>query len=252
MLDLFDRLAPVIVAPFIGSFLGVVIRRWPAGSGLLTGLVSGRSRCEGCGRALRPHELIPIVSAWLQRGCCRRCGGAIAPAHWWIELAATAIAAWASITAGSFLPLWLTCVLGWVLLALAWIDWEHLRLPDALTLPLLIAGLLATWLLDPESAPEHAVAAVLGFASFWLLSAAYRLLRRREGLGAGDAKLLAAGGAWIGLTNLPLVIAGAGISGLLLAAAWRIAGREITAATPLPFGPGLCAAIWLAWLYAGD
>ena len=111
------------------------------------------------------------------------------------------VAAWAAAAVEPELGwLWADCVFGWMLLALAWIDWTHLRLPDVLTLPLLLAGLGATALLDPDDATDHALAAAIGYAALRLVSFGYLKLRGREGLGAGDAKLLAAAGgvAWAG------------------------------------------------------
>ncbi len=244
-----DWLLPILASPFIGSFLGVVVRRLPLGRPVAL----DRSRCEGCGRPLDMRELVPVLSYLVQRGRCRGCGAGIARAHLWIELAATgvAVAAAAAGPPGDPARLWLTCGLGWTLLALAWIDWEHLRLPDVLTLPLLMAGLGAAWLLDTGQAPEHAAAAALGFLAFWLLARTYRALRGRDGLGGGDAKLLGAGGAWLGLEHLPLVVVGAAVFGLALAAWQRWRGAAVLATTALPFGPGLCAAIWVAWLLDG-
>ncbi len=244
-----DWLIALMASPFVGSFLGVVVRRLPSGRPV----VLDRSRCDGCGRVLGMRELVPVLSYLVQRGRCRGCGMSIAPAHLAIELAATgvAVSAAAAGTSGDPAQLWLSCGLGWTLLALAWIDWEHLRLPDVLTLPLLMAGLGATWLFDPAQAPQHAAAAALGFTAFWLLARGYRALRGRDGLGGGDAKLLAAGGAWIGLEHLPLVVTGAAVLGILLGAFQQWQGKVVVATTALPFGPCLCAAVWGCWLVYG-
>lgn len=160
----------------------------------------------------------------------------------------------ASAALGGFadpLKVWLSCGLGWTLLALAWIDWDHMRLPDALTLPLLMAGFGAAWLIDPGVAAEHAAAAALGFLAFWLLARGYCALRGRDGLGGGDAKLLAAGGAWLGLEQLPFVVTGAALLSILFAWVQQLRGKEVLATTALPFGHALCAAIWGCWLLCG-
>lgn len=240
-------LLPLLLSPIIGSFLGVLVRRLPRG----VPIALDRSRCESCGRALAARDLVPVASYLLLRGRCRSCRAPVAPMHLWIELAAVAVALWAALAETDLARLWLTCLLGWTLLALAWIDWEHFRLPDALTLPLLLAGLGATLLLDPEAAPEHAAAAALGYLALRGLALAYRALRGREGMGAGDAKLLAAAGAWVGMAALPTVVLGAALLGIGLALAARLRGQAVTRTTPVPFGPGLCAALWLAWLYGG-
>ncbi len=238
-------LPPLLLSPFIGSFLGVLVRRLP--HGLPT--ARDRSRCEACGRVLNAKDMVPVASFLILRGRCSGCRARIAPMHLGIELAAIGVALWAALAEQDPARLWLACGLGWTLLALAWIDWGHLRLPDALTLPLLLAGLGAALLLDSNSAPEHAAAAALGYLALRGLAAAYRALRGREGLGAGDAKLLAAAGAWVGVAALPTVVLGAALFGIGLALAAYLRGHAVSRATPVPFGPGLCAALWLAWLY---
>ena len=115
-----------------------------------------------------------------------------------MEFACLAIAAWAVLIAPDTQSVWLDCLLGWTLLALAWIDWKHMVLPDVLTLPLILAGFGATLLDAPEAISEHAAAAVAGYGAFRAIEIGYRRLRGREGLGQGDAKLLAAAGAWLG------------------------------------------------------
>jgi prepilin signal peptidase PulO-like enzyme (type II secretory pathway) len=141
-------------------------------------------------------------------------------------------------------------VLGWTLLALGWIDAEHTYLPDVLTLPLVLAGLAATWFLAPETLADHAAAAAIAYGSLRLLGAAYERLRRREGIGQGDAKLLAAAGAWLGLTALPFVLLVGALLGLALAVPMLLRGRRDVATLQVPFGPPLALAIWLAWLLA--
>jgi leader peptidase (prepilin peptidase)/N-methyltransferase len=240
----------VLLAPIMGSFLGVLIRRLPVSQPVAL----SRSICESCGTRLTVRDLIPLVSYLIQRGRCRHCGARIAPFHLAVELAAIGVvlvAAAVEPDSGSLWPgsLWIDCLLGWTLLALAWIDWQWLRLPDVLTLPLLLAGLGVTLWQQPDSIAEHAVAAIVAYASLQAIAIAYRRLRGRDGLGAGDAKLLAAAGAWLGLAPLPWVLLLAATAGLLAALAWALAGRRIDGATALPFGPWLALAFWILWLY---
>jgi len=242
-------LPPLLLAPFVGSFLGVLIRRLPRGEPV----VWTRSRCEACGRTLRAAELVPLASFAVQRGRCRGCGAPIAPFHWRVELAATAVVASVLLlegTAAGAGRIWADCVLGWALLALAWIDLEHGRLPDALTLPLVVAGLAATALIEPVAVLDHALGAVLGYAAFRLLAAAYRALRGRAGLGGGDAKLLAAAGAWVGWQGLDGVLIVGASAGLATALLRRRPGEALGAGTAVPFGPGLAVGIWLVRLHA--
>jgi leader peptidase (prepilin peptidase)/N-methyltransferase len=238
-------LVPLIAAPFVGSFLGVLVRGLPAGRSV----VFRRSVCESCGCVLGPEALIPVVSYLLQGGRCRRCAARIAPMHLAIELAALGVACWAAWELPDTTTLWIGCLLGWALLALGWIDWENMILPDVLTLPLLLLGLLATWILAPASLADHAGAAVAGYLAFRALEIGYRRLRGRDGLGQGDAKLLAAAGAWAGLEALPLVVLGGALAGLCAALFMRLRGAQVGATTALPFGPGLALALWIVWLY---
>jgi leader peptidase (prepilin peptidase)/N-methyltransferase len=233
-----------MVAPVVGSFLGVLIRRLPAGRPI----AAGRSHCESCGRTLGPRDMVPIASFLLLRGRCRSCGVAIAPMHLAVELAAVAVAASAA-ACGAGAALWAGCALGWTLLTLAWIDVEHFWLPDLLTLPLVVAGLVATALLAPDAIGDHAAAAALAYAGLRGLGAAYLKLRGRDGIGQGDAKLLAACGAWLGLAALPSLLLVAALLGLAVAGAQRLRGSAVQATTALPFGPALAAACWALWLF---
>jgi len=236
---------PVIFAPFIGSFLGVLIRRLPAGQPIAL----ARSVCASCGRSLAVRDLVPVVSFLLLRGRCRTCHAPIGVFHLAVELAAVAVALWAALTLTE--PGWVSasCVLGWTLLTLGWIDVEHMLLPDVLTLPLLLAGLGATLLLDPGDVVDHALGAVVGYLVFRTIAVAYRAWRDRDGLGGGDAKLLAAAGAWLGWQALPWVVLEASLAGIAAALLARLLGRRVSRTTALPFGPFIAAAIWLVWLY---
>jgi leader peptidase (prepilin peptidase)/N-methyltransferase len=236
---------PLAAAPFVGSFAGVLVRRLPRGQPV----VLARSRCEGCGAALGAAELVPLLGYAWQRGQCRRCGGRIAPFHPAIELGALIVAAWAVAADQAGLRLWFDCALGWTLLALAWIDAEWLVLPDPLTLPLVLAGLAATALLDPADLAAHAAAAALGWLSFALIARAFRALRGREGLGAGDAKLLAAAGTWVGPERLADVVLLAALLGLAWALAGRLRQGPDAIRGELPFGPHLALAMWIVRLH---
>ena len=228
---------PLLAAPFVGSVLGVLVRRLPAG----LPVVLDRSRCEHCGHPLRPVELVPVLSFLWQRGRCRHCGAAIARQHLWMELAALAVPASAAWFEPDGVFLWADCLLGWMLLALAVIDWTHLRLPDALTLPLLLAGLAEAAWLEPGEAADRAWAAALGYGVLRLLGLAYRWLRGRDGLGGGDAKLFAASGAWVGLAGLGPTLGIAAAAGF---AAALVRGKGLRAHTMVPLGSCLALGTW--------
>ena len=241
-MDFAPAAASIVIAPFVGSFLAVVVLRRDGG------FVFGRSRCDGCRRALTPVELIPLLSYVLRRGRCRYCGARIDPLHPVLEAGALAVAVWAALVTPGWVIV-VSCLLGWTLLTLAAIDWRTGLLPDALTLPLALTGLAVAWLVDRDALLGHAFGAVAGFAGFWALSEIYRRLRGRDGLGLGDAKLLAASGAWLGWEALPSVILFAAIVGLALVLVQGFRGKPVEAASRIAFGPTLAAATWIVWLY---
>jgi leader peptidase (prepilin peptidase)/N-methyltransferase len=233
----------LLSAPFIGSLLGVLAIRLPRGEAV----VVARSRCETCRQVLQPRDLVPLLSYAVQRGRCRQCGAMIGWFHPAMELAAIAVALSAmAIDAGDRLIA--GCMLGWMLLGLGICDWRSYRLPDALTLPLILLGLLASWLLDRDQITDHALATACAYLGCRVFAWAYRRLRGHDGLGQGDAKLLAASGAWLGLAALPNVVLFAAVAGLALAALSWLCGKALTARTMLPFGPCLALATWFIWL----
>ena len=233
----------LLVAPFVGSFLGVVVRRLPEGRPIAW----VRSRCEHCGAALRVRDLVPLYSWLAVGGRCRYCGHPLGWFYPGIEVAALTIAL-AALAADGGDETWLDCLFGWWLLALGWIDIRRWLLPDALTLPLVIAGLAAAAAFDPGQLTDRALGAALGYLSLRAVALLYRVLRGREGLGHGDAKLLAASGAWVGAMALPQVVLGAAVSALVAAAGLRLAGVPLSTGSALPFGPFLALATWLVWL----
>jgi leader peptidase (prepilin peptidase) / N-methyltransferase len=246
-----NTLWPLLAAPFVGSFLGVLINRLPNG----TPVAMARSACPNCGTSLGPIDLVPLLSYALLRGHCRHCAKPIGLFHPAVELAALAVAIMAvAIMAVAADPdpsrVWASCALGWTLLTLAWIDWIAFLLPDVLTLPLLLAGLVLTWLWDPDALLDHSLAAAAAYLAFQGIALAYRRLRGFDGLGGGDSKLIAAAGAWCGLAMLPLIVLASALIGLLAALGLALAGRTVTSTTRIPFGPCIALAFWLVWTQA--
>lgn len=257
-----------VVGLMVGSFLNVVIHRvprrmeaeWQAQCAELDGrepaaahapgIVWPPSACPHCQRRIAAWENIPLVSYLLLRGRCSGCGTAISPRYPVVE-AATAVMAlvvvwhfgWGvhAAAAAAFTA---------VLIALTVIDLEHMLLPDSLTLPLLWLGLLLS-LGEVFVAPETAIiGAAAGYLSLWAVYHVFRLITGKEGMGHGDFKLLAALGAWLGWPALPLVIILASGVGAVVGVA-MIAGLGRGRDYPIPFGPYLAAAGWIALLW-GD
>ncbi len=137
-------------------------------------------------------------------------------------------------------------VLATILTIAAWFDVRAMRIPNFVNLALVVTGVVAAWI------NTDIVAALIGVASGYVLlfgaNALYRVARGRDGVGLGDAKLLAGGGAWIGWMGLPFVVLIGSALGLAYVAALRLAGRELQRTDKLPFGPFLCIAIMVVWI----
>lgn len=240
----------ILLSPFVGSFLGVLVDRLPRGEDVLF----TPSYCRSCGLGLRPWQLLPLVSFALARGRCGGCGTPIPPILLYLEITALGAAILTVIAGGDLLTLWLTALFLWLLLALAVCDALWLRLPDPLVLALALVSLGLAMLPGGLGLQEALIGAVLGVGSFWILRWTYQKLRRREGLGFGDVKLMAGLGAFAGGWDLPLLVLIGATATLLwgavkhLRTARDMAGHQVSAETPLPFGSALCAAAAILWL----
>lgn len=233
-------LAGALVGAILGSFLATLILRWPQGRGV----VGGRSACDGCGRTLAVRDLIPLLSALVQRGRCRTCGAHIDPLHGRVEAECAIIGA---LAIGGMPDLggvgW--ALLGWTLLTLAILDWRHFWLPDALTLTLAFLGLtIGMWATD-VILMDRVIGAAIGYGILLAISLGYRALRGRNGLGLGDAKLLGALGAWFGWQALPFILLIASMLGL---AVMLVSGRGQSRTAQAPLGTFLALAALPAWI----
>jgi len=233
-----------------GSFLNVLMSRGPRKWGLVDagdaprGLAFPPSRCESCGRGLRWFELVPVVSFIALRGRCGRCGSAIGLRHLLVECLGGLIGVTAVLAFGAGWPAAGAAVLLLLLLTLAVIDAETGFLPDALTLPLILLGFAFATAPGGTGLLSAAAGAAIGGGGMWLLAALYERLRGAEGLGGGDVKLVAAGGAWCGAAALPFILLAASLSGLLFAGLAMLGGRsEKSLQAEIRFGPFLAAGI---------
>ena len=234
----------LMMAPFIGSFLGVLVIRLPKNEDV----VSHRSHCRSCSKSLSAIDLIPILSWVASSGKCRHCGAGLSIFYPAIEFSSIGIVIWATSTVEpELVPL--TVALGWVLLTLGCMDLRDFFLSDWLTLPLVPAGLITWWLLEPTVLWDHVAAAGAGLLLILIIDWAYRKIRGRAGLGLGDAKLMAAAGAWTGLGGIgSVLLLGVAMSAIILLC-WRALNIKIAGETAVPLGTGLAAGIWLTWLY---
>jgi len=229
-----------------GSFLAALVIRWPRDRAM-----DGRSGCDHCGRVLTWRELVPLLSYLAQRGRCTACGARIDPLHPVLEglCAMTGAAAFAAAPG----PVGATgAMFAWLLIALAALDLRHFWLPDRLTAVLAITG-VATGFIDTSIAlTDRLIGGLAGYATLAMIARGYRALRKRDGLGSGDPKLLGAIGLWLGWQMLPFVLIGACAVGLIAVLALMLRGNAMTSTTVLPFGTLLSVAsiaIWLAMHY---
>jgi leader peptidase (prepilin peptidase)/N-methyltransferase len=271
----------------IGSFLNVVIYRLPImlerdwrseAAELLSGggaaetpvpaptadpapagftLSSPRSACPVCKAPIKAWQNIPVVSWLLLRGRCAGCKSPISARYPLVELATGLLSAWVAWRFGFGAAAACGLLITWSLIALAGIDVDHQLLPDGITLPLMWAGLLAAVIVGPAAGaaiPVTGQAAIIGaatgYVSLWLVFQTFRLITGREGMGYGDFKLLAALGAWLGWKLLPLVILLSATAGAVLGILMIVLGGR-DRRVPIPFGPYLAAAGWIAMMY-GD
>ncbi|AZV80606.1 prepilin peptidase (plasmid) [Parasedimentitalea marina] len=239
-----DLLFVLLLAPAIGSFLGVLVDRLTRGEDV----IRRRSACRNCKTVLAPRDLIPIVSFALVRGHCRHCAAPIPAWLLYIEILATGAAVLAVAAGGTVATVLLSCLLLWLLIGLAVADLLWFRLPDGLTLALFLTVLIGAWQADTLTLTLWG--ALLGGGSFWGLRVGYRLLRGRQGLGFGDVKLMVGLGGFSGPYDLPLMVLLAALSGLgaALVLAWRGGDVRSLGQRALPFGTALCAAAAVLWL----
>lgn len=260
----------VVVAVFlgliVGSFLNVVIHRlpimlereWAAQRAAETGgaaetaepynLVVPRSRCPHCGHLIHGYDNIPVLSWLLLRGRCRACRAPISIRYPLVELLSGVLSGWLAWHFGFTWAAGGALVLTWSLIALAAIDLDTQLLPDKITLPVLWLGLLFSLghvFTDPVSA---IIGAVAGYMSLWCVYQAFKLLTHKEGMGYGDFKLYALLGAWLGWQNLPLIILISAATGAVVGIV-LIATRRTQRGNPIPFGPYLAVAGWIALVW---
>jgi leader peptidase (prepilin peptidase)/N-methyltransferase len=268
----------------IGSFLNVIIyrlpimleREWraqaaellPAAGDAVTAarpvtperitLSTPRSACPACKTPIKAWQNIPLISWLFLRGRCAACKAKISVRYPLVELTTGILSAWVAWHFGFGGPAACALPVTWALIALTGIDIDHQLLPDSITLPLMWAGLLAAVIVGPivgapipVSARDAIIGAASGYVSLWLVFHTFRLVTGKEGMGYGDFKLFAALGAWLGWKLLPLVILLSAAAGALLGILMIVLrGRDRSA--PMPFGPYLAAAGWLAMMYGDE
>jgi leader peptidase (prepilin peptidase)/N-methyltransferase len=227
----------------IGSFLNVVIHRLPRGESL----VSPGSKCPSCGYSLRPLDNVPVLSFLVLRGRCRQCRLRITARYPLVELATAALFVLHYVVFGwtPLLAVRLLFVSGMV--ALFAIDLEHHLLPDAITLPGIVLGLLASLFLPP-GLRDAVIGMLLGGGVLWLIGEAYYRYAGEEGMGGGDVKMLAMIGAFLGWELVIVTLVFSSIAGSLIGLL-LIVTRKGGLKYALPYGTFLAIAAVVASLY---
>lgn len=262
-------LCVLVIGLLVGSFLNVVVYRLPImmqrdwqaqarealelpaeGAKQSFNLFLPNSTCPSCKHEIRPWENIPVVSYLALRGKCSSCKTAISKRYPLVELACGALSFFIAWHFGFTWQTGLMLLLTWGLLAMSLIDADHQLLPDVLVLPLLWLGLIANYFGLFTSLGDALWGAVAGYLSLWTVFWLFKLITGKEGVGYGDFKLLAMLGAWGGWQILPLTILLSSLVGAVLGVI-MLRMRNAETSTPIPFGPYLAIAGWIALIW-GD
>lgn len=273
----FGLLMALILGLLVGSFLNVVIYRLPkmmerdwheqcrdfiTNNGDVSvlpvdsppqepfNLMVPASRCPHCGHKIRPWENIPVISYLILRGKCSGCAAKISIRYPSIELVTGVLSVATIYYVGINWNGLAALVFTWSLIALTMIDFDTYLLPDDITLPLLWLGLIVNSFHLFTNLPSALWGAIAGYVSLWSVYKLFKLLTGKEGMGYGDFKLLAALGAWMGWQMLPQIILLSSLVGAVIGIGLIvIRGRDRN--IPIPFGPYLAIAGWIAFVW-GD
>ncbi|NVZ19303.1 prepilin peptidase [Pseudomonas costantinii] len=260
----------LVLGLIIGSFLNVLVwrlpkmleREWRAQAQEVLGLPADpagptynlahpNSCCPHCNQPIRPWENIPLLSYVMLRGRCARCHERISTRYPLTELACALTSALVAWRFGFGWEAGAVMLLSWGLLAMSLIDVDHQLLPDVLVLPLLWLGLIVNGFDLLVTLHDGLWGAVIGYMSLWTVFWLFKLVTGKDGMGHGDFKLLALLGAWGGWQILPMTLLMSSLLGVLAGLIlMRLRGSQ--ASTPMPFGPCLAIAGWIALLWGGQ
>ena len=243
----------------VGSFLNVVIYRlpkmmeaqWQRDYAEFTGevpedsdklsLAFPGSRCPHCDAEIKPTQNIPVVSYFVLGGKCAACEAPISVRYPVIEAVTAFLWVLCGLQFGVSNALAGAMLITAVLVVLTTIDLDHHLLPDSLTLPLLWVGLLLNIDNTFVSLESAVLGAVFGYLCLWSVFWLFKIVTGKEGMGYGDFKLLAALGAWFGVSALPTIVLLSSVVGAVLGIALIVTGKQ-GRETPMPFGPFLAGA----------
>ena len=265
-------LLALILGLLVGSFLNVVIYRVPEGlnrnwklqakqmldlpleqgEGERFNILMPPSHCPSCKAAIKPWQNIPILSYVLLKGQCKHCHAAISLRYPLVELLTGLVFAVCAWKFGATWTALAAMVFSAYLIAMIFIDADTQLLPDQLTLPLMWGGIvfhLAAYLLQADwgitTLVDSLLGTIVGYMSLWSIFQLFKLVTGKEGMGYGDFKLLAALGAWLGISVLPIIIIMSAVVGLIFALIMKVAKNQ-----PMPFGPYLAISGWIVLVFS--
>ncbi|MFN3233995.1 MAG: prepilin peptidase [Gammaproteobacteria bacterium] len=259
-----------IISACVGSFLNVVIYRlpklletnWRKECELLLNvtietssenlsLFFPSSHCTNCKTPIKWYQNLPIISFLLLRGKCAYCQQPISKRYFTVEMLSLISGVFLAWFFGFSLSLLFSLIFTWYLIAMTFIDLDKQILPDELTLGLLWLGLFSS-IFYTFSAPTHAIiGALTGYLTFYIVAALFQLMTKREGMGYGDFKLLAALGAWQGWQTLPMIVLLASLLGSI-AGVTLLLKEHKPSSRAFAFGPYLAIAGWISLLWGQD
>lgn len=263
----------LLIGLLVGSFLNVVIyrlpvmmareeetavgqflseKKWPVPKQLGThptfNLAVPASRCGNCAHKIRAWENIPVLSYLILKGKCSKCKQAISARYPLVEIVTGLMTAASIYMFGAGIEGIAAAMFSWCLITLTLIDFDTFLLPDVITLPLLWAGLILNYFGTFTDFHSAFWGAIWGYLALWIVYQIFKLLFKKEGMGFGDFKLLAALGAWAGWQVLPLIIVLSALVGTVIGISLMIF-RNHDKQVPIPFGPYLSIAGWIALFF---
>ncbi len=260
----------IIISLSVGSFLNVVIYRLPimlenewrseckeyleleADDKTDTfNLSKPNSSCPKCNHKIRAWENIPVISYLVLRGKCSSCGTHISAQYPTIEIATAFFSTLIAVKFGISLETLFGLILTWSLITLTMIDAKTQLLPDNITLPLLWLGILVNSSSIYTDLSSSVFGAVAGYLILWSVYKLFKLLTGKEGMGYGDFKLLAALGAWMGWQMLPQIILLSSLVGTIIGISMIVIDKQ-KKGIPIPFGPYLAIAGWIAFVWGDE
>jgi leader peptidase (prepilin peptidase)/N-methyltransferase len=222
------------VGAAVGSFLNVCIVRLPKGASL----IKPGSHCPHCQSAIRFYDNIPLLSYLVLRGKCRRCKTRISPRYFLVEGLSGLMALALFRTFGLSPELGVYFIFFSALLAVIFIDLDTWTIPDVITLPGIVAGVAASFVLPGFNVWQSLLGLLVGGGVLFLVAVGYRIFRKREGMGGGDIKLLAMIGAFLGLPGVLYTLFASSLAGSLAGLLLMFKDKS-GGGTRIPFGPFL-------------